>query len=77
MKITAQTMELSGLTFTIERSTDSWSVDIYREETEDTKRERIFSGYLTFQELEALYDLFFKAKYLAQEVEKGENNGQQ
>lgn len=70
MKITAQTMRQDNLELSIESSCgDKWDITIYRDavEEDETPRVRLMSDYLTVKELEALEDMFRKARYLAQE----------
>ncbi len=71
MKITAQSMKENNIELTIESSCDNkWDVTIYKDElNDDENREhkRIMSDYLTVEELMTLENMFFKARYLAEQ----------
>ena len=70
MKITAQTMRENSIELTIESSCDNkWDIVIYKDgldDDENPEHKRIMSDYLTVEELKALEDMFYKARYLAE-----------
>lgn len=78
MKVTAQTMEQSTIKLSIESSCDNkWDVTIYQDSIDEDgtpKHERVLSGYFTVEELKALEDMFYKARYLAHENTEVKND---
>lgn len=78
MKVTAQTMVENTIQLSIESSCDDkWDVTVYQDSVDEEgtrKHERVLSGYFTVEELKALEDMFYKARYLAHENTEVKND---